>query len=242
MSDSTGAPGGGKSAPRSPAEQMAAWKAWAEGPGPCPPLAPMLAEGDEIGPTGAPPGCTPMRRSRARIQRREVERVSPEEQDRRWAAMLDNLEALNLARLRERWPLDGGGEGPRALAILADAAKAREAARLAQETARITAERKRLGLEAAGGGSDVLERASRYLAAIPGGSSGQGRSNGAFGVAVALVRGWALPEGVALSMLEREYAPRCKPRWTHRELVGMVRRASRATRTGYGWLLEGRAR
>ncbi len=177
-----------------------------------------------------------LRRSRARIQRREVERVSPEEQVRRWEAMEENLDRLDLARLRERWPLGGGGQGPRDLAVLEDAATAREAVRLEQEMARITAERQRLGLEG-DGGPNVLERASRYLAAIPGGQRGSGRNVDAFKVAVAMVRGWALDEGVALSLLEREYAPRCRPAWTHRELVGFVRRASRATRTGYGWLL-----
>ena len=37
-----------------------------------------------------------MLRRRARIQRREVERVSPEDQSRRWESMMANLDALAL--------------------------------------------------------------------------------------------------------------------------------------------------
>lgn len=167
------------------------------------------------------------------IPRPEVERVSPEEQARRMAAILDNLDQLDRARLRARC---ASGEAQRDRATMGAAAARAEAVRLEAQLQRIEAERG----EAGPGAGDVEKRASAYLAAIEGGSRGAGNSLGAaaFRAALALVRGWALSEDAALTMLEREYAPRCSPPWTHRELLGMVRRASMATRTGYGWLLN----
>lgn len=147
----------------------------------------------------------------------------------------ERCDGAALARLRGRC---ASGEAADDLAAL-DAQLAREAAgRAAEQLQRIAAERVRLGLDGPAEGrgkADPASRASRYLASISADSSGQ-----AFAAAVALVRGFALDEGAALGLLEREYAPRFHRALPRRELVGMVQRAARASRTGYGYLLEGR--
>lgn len=89
-------------------------------------------------------------------------------------------------------------------------------------------------------GTDRVARASRYLASIPGGNSGEGRNPVAWGAVLRTVRGFALSEGEACALFEQEYAPRCRPRLPSVELRGMVRRALRATRPEWGAKLQER--
>lgn len=142
-------------------------------------------------------------------------------------------DVVPLARLQAR---SASGEMAADFAVL-DAIEARvRAARDAANVKRIAEERARLGLDAPGrGGGDPVGRASRYLATLDGDSSAS-----AFRAALALVRGFALDEGTALTLLLTEYAPRYHRALPRAELIGMVRRASRATGTGYGWLLADR--
>ncbi len=113
-------------------------------------------------------------------------------------------------------------------ALLDAAAERREASRLAEQIARVRAQ------QAASGDadhSDVLARASRYLATI--------EASGAriFDAAVALVRSFALAEDVALDLMRREYLPRMRAPVPIGALRGVVRRATRADRVTLGWLL-----
>jgi hypothetical protein len=85
---------------------------------------------------------------------------------------------------------------------------------------------------------DAFARASAYIAASPGGVSGDQRNPTAFGVVLRVVRGFALDEHVALDLLASEYAPRCKPSLARRELAGMVRRATRSHSPEWGYLLH----
>lgn len=63
---------------------------------------------------------------------------------------------------------------------------------------------------------------------MDGSVSGSGGHNACFAAAVALVKGFDLPEGVALGLLEEEFNPRCAPAWSERELLHKVRQAARA--------------
>lgn len=187
--------------------------------------------GREIGPAGAPSGGTPMRRRRARIQRREVERLSPEEQDRRMDAALSNLDALDMRRLAADHPPASYAAGKAAWnAVKAEA----ERAHVARQMAAIDAYRRR----APSGGRSPEEQASRYLDAIPGAVSGAGLDIALRRAAMAVVCGFALPEAVALALLVREYAPRCQPTPPLHELRRKVRGAARARLTP-GYLLAG---
>jgi hypothetical protein len=146
-----------------------------------------------------------------------------------WPARCDAAAAV---RFRQR---EAAGESMRDLAVLDEMRARAERDRHAAELARIAAERARLVGKQTDAG-DVTARASSYLAAMG------AESGGAWKAALALVRGFALDEGAALGLLATEYAPRYHRALPRAELIGMVRRASRATRTGYGWLLEERTR
>jgi hypothetical protein len=87
-------------------------------------------------------------------------------------------------------------------------------------------------------GAEAVDRASRYLAQAEGGVSGDGRNPQAWRVVLVIVRGFALSEEEAVALLASEYAPRCQPRLGARELRGMVRRATRASRPPWGALLN----
>lgn len=75
--------------------------------------------------------------------------------------------------------------------------------------------------------SAVLDRASKYLAAIPGAIAGQHGHDQCFAAACALVVGFELDEAAALDLLAREYNPRCDPPWSDRELLHKVRSATK---------------
>jgi putative DNA primase/helicase len=73
---------------------------------------------------------------------------------------------------------------------------------------------------------DLIERASRYLDKMPEAVSGQGGHSRLYAAAVALVHGFGLDGATALGMLRTQYNPRCRPRWTERELRHKVREAA----------------
>jgi hypothetical protein len=83
---------------------------------------------------------------------------------------------------------------------------------------------------------EVIERARRYLAKMDGSVSGAGGHNACFAAAVAMVKGFDLPEGVALELLRADFNPRCAPAWSERELMHKVRQAGRAN-SASGYLL-----
>src|SRR5579859_5143801 len=145
-----------------------------------------------------------------------------------WPARCD---AIALASLRARCAT---GEPDRLVAAARERERIAEETRVAEQVRRIHAQQRD------DGDGDVLDRARRYLAAVPGGVSGQGRGNDAWRCVLHMVRGWALPGAVALEMLMADYAPRCSPPLPEAEVRGMVRRAERAARAGWGWLREER--
>ena len=85
----------------------------------------------------------------------------------------------------------------------------------------------------------VIERARRYLAALPLAVSGQNGDVTTFRACCRLVRGFLLSDEDALALLH-EWNSRCEPPWTERELVDKIRRARRYGREPLGGLLETR--
>ena len=111
----------------------------------------------------------------------------------------------------------------------------------AESRRRIEYTRQLAAIEGVRGGrapGDALHRAAAYVAAAPGGEHGAQRNPTAWGVVLRTVRGFALVEAEALELLAADYAPRCRPALPRRELVGMVRRAVRAGRPPWGYLLD----
>ncbi len=90
-----------------------------------------------------------------------------------------------------------------------------------------------------GPGLSPIERASRYLATMPGSISGARGHDALYRAALAL-HGFGLSEPAALALLRAEFNPRCKPAWSERELARKVREVARS-RFAAGYLLEGRA-
>jgi hypothetical protein len=83
----------------------------------------------------------------------------------------------------------------------------------------------------------ILERARRYLAAVPPAISGQHGDVHTFRVCCRLVRGFALDDANALDILSAWNA-RCQPPWSDRELADKVRRARLYGREPIGGLCE----
>jgi hypothetical protein len=84
-----------------------------------------------------------------------------------------------------------------------------------------------------------LERARRYLAALPPAIAGSHGDLHTFRVCCRLVRGFALDDGEALALLQ-EWNVRCQPPWTDRELEQKIASARRYGREPIGGLLEAR--
>ena len=82
-----------------------------------------------------------------------------------------------------------------------------------------------------------LERASRYLDALPPAVAGQHGDLHTFCVCCRLVRGFALDDDDAMTLLRRWNA-RCVPPWSERELMDKIARARRYGREPFGGLLE----
>jgi hypothetical protein len=87
--------------------------------------------------------------------------------------------------------------------------------------------------------ADVVERARRYLAALPPAVSGQHGDVTTFRACCRLVRGFLLREDDALALI-KEWNAQCEPPWTERELADKIRRARRYGREPLGGLLEAR--
>ncbi|MDB6119618.1 MAG: hypothetical protein JWO08_3399 [Verrucomicrobiaceae bacterium] len=84
---------------------------------------------------------------------------------------------------------------------------------------------------------DTLERARRYLAAMPPAISGGGGHAATFKVAVALVRGFALAETEALPLLMEWNATSAQPPWREADLRHKLRDAAKSPRAP-GYLLD----
>lgn len=83
-----------------------------------------------------------------------------------------------------------------------------------------------------------LKRASAYLARVPGAVAGQSGHQQLWTAALALVRGFDLDQGSALSLLGREYNGRCAPPWSPKELAHKVQGADEAATVPRGYLLN----
>jgi hypothetical protein len=71
----------------------------------------------------------------------------------------------------------------------------------------------------------VIERARRYLAAVPPAIQGCGGDAHTFMVACRLVRGFSLDDATALELLT-EWNAGCVPPWSERELIAKIRNAN----------------
>lgn len=85
--------------------------------------------------------------------------------------------------------------------------------------------------------AQILERARRYLAALPPAISGQHGDVHTFRVCCRLVRGFALEDRDAFELL-RAWNARCQPPWSERELADKLRRARTYGREPVGGLCE----
>jgi RepB DNA-primase from phage plasmid len=85
----------------------------------------------------------------------------------------------------------------------------------------------------------VVERARRYVAAIPPAVTGQHGDTDTFRVCCRLVRGFALDDDDALAVLS-EWNIRCEPPWSLQELRGKLQGARRYGREPFGVLLTQR--
>lgn len=85
----------------------------------------------------------------------------------------------------------------------------------------------------------VLERASRYLDAMPEAVSGQAGHSATYAAASAMVNGFGLDQGTALDLLLSRYNPRCRPEWNERELRHKVRdAATKPHNNAHGYLRD----
>lgn len=87
--------------------------------------------------------------------------------------------------------------------------------------------------------ADIVERARRYLAALPPAVSGQHGDVATFRACCRLVRGFLLADADALALIQ-EWNTRCAPPWSERELRDKIRRARRYGREPLGGLLDAR--
>jgi RepB DNA-primase N-terminal domain len=85
--------------------------------------------------------------------------------------------------------------------------------------------------------ADDIERARRYLAALPPAIAGQHGDVTTFRTCCRLVRGFLLSDAEALAILD-EWNARCAPPWSERELLDKLHRARRYGREPLGGLLE----
>jgi len=86
------------------------------------------------------------------------------------------------------------------------------------------------------GGTDVLQRARRYLDRVPGAIQGQDGSSDALRAAIKVGCGFSLPEDDCLELLMGDWNSRCVPPWSEAELRHKVTDAYRVT-AAHGWLL-----
>lgn len=84
----------------------------------------------------------------------------------------------------------------------------------------------------------IVERARKYVEGMPGGIQGTPGSKQTFDAALALTRGYSLPEPIALEILREVHNPKCKPPWSEKELKHKIRSAIEKGRKPFGFLLE----
>jgi hypothetical protein len=87
---------------------------------------------------------------------------------------------------------------------------------------------------------DALERARRYVRAVPPAVSGRRGDLRTFKTCCRLTRGFALSDSDALLVLE-DWNARCEPPWSERELLAKIRCARRYGREPVGGLLAPRS-
>ena len=85
--------------------------------------------------------------------------------------------------------------------------------------------------------ADRVERARRYVAAVPPAIAGHHGDTVTFRICCRLARGFALSDEEAMGVL-REWNARCVPPWTDRELLDKLKSARRYGREPLGGLLE----
>ncbi len=84
----------------------------------------------------------------------------------------------------------------------------------------------------------VIERAIAYVRNMPGGMAGSGGHPATFEVACVLVKGFSLPEDVALEIMHEVHNPLCSPPWSPKELRHKVQSAARDSKRESGYLLH----
>lgn len=83
----------------------------------------------------------------------------------------------------------------------------------------------------------VVDRARKYLAAMPPAISGSGGHSATYAAAVALVHGFELSDETAFNLLWNEYNPRCEPPWSVKDLQHKVDDAAKEQHEKpRGWL------
>jgi hypothetical protein len=85
--------------------------------------------------------------------------------------------------------------------------------------------------------ADRVERALRYVAAVPPAIAGHHGDTLTFRICCRLARGFALSDAEAVGVL-RDWNARCVPPWTDRELLDKLKSARRCGREPVGGLLE----
>jgi len=81
-------------------------------------------------------------------------------------------------------------------------------------------------------------RAEAYLRRMEPAVQGSNGSGALFNAALAMVRGFELPEGEALDLLRRVYNPTCEPPWSAAELAHKVSDAAASKQVPLGYLLN----
>lgn len=203
-----------------------------------------------------PPPRGRLLRLRAARQRRPPSRpLPPEEQARRFDAMIDNLHALADARGAlppegvDAWLADGVAALRERERVREEARQREQVERAAHRVALMAALRSRARLlvwSAAHPGqpppsqrreATPIDRASSYLAILPPSVSGSGGHDALWDAVIHTLHGFSLTEGEALSLLMSEFAPRCSPPWRRDEVAAKIRSA-RGAKCGRGWHLE----
>jgi len=84
---------------------------------------------------------------------------------------------------------------------------------------------------------ELIDRARRYVGKMDASVSGAGGHNAAYAAAIAVVKGFDLPEGLAMQVLQEEFNSRCAPAWSEKELKHKLRQAEKAN-AERGYLLK----
>ena len=88
------------------------------------------------------------------------------------------------------------------------------------------------------GRPDLLGRAEAWMATRKPAIAGQSGDSLTFTTAAGLVRGFCLPDDMALALMERWNAT-CSPPWSTKDLTGKIRSAHKSGKDPYGYLIGG---